>query len=110
MPRQGLDTRRAPVQPCEDRPLKTHTGILPGIASTSGILLALTVTARRSSPPWLKRAITAGRLARACSGHSPEGSAESLGLLTTRLESVRADSRDDDHDGEADEEEHSIQQ
>jgi hypothetical protein len=38
MPRQGLDTGCAPVQPCEHRPLEIHAGTRPRIAPTWCIL------------------------------------------------------------------------
>jgi hypothetical protein len=41
MPRQGLDTRCAPVQPCEHRPLEIHASTPPGIAPSCCILLSL---------------------------------------------------------------------
>jgi hypothetical protein len=41
MPRQGLDTRCAPVKPCEHRPLEIHASAPPGIAPSCCILLSL---------------------------------------------------------------------
>src|SRR5436309_1782916 len=41
MPRQGLATRCAPVQPCEHRPLEIHASTPPGIAPSWCISLSL---------------------------------------------------------------------
>src|SRR4051812_40532270 len=41
MPRQRLDTRRAPVQPGEHRPLETHAGTLTGSAPRGCMVLSL---------------------------------------------------------------------